>query len=495
MTTQSLSDIHSQFDAALAHLPYLFPIGALLFSLLLLIVLSFLSGAYVPKLRIFTSLLPQFVILAYLFPRLGSSSPSSSYAMLQSDAFSTYVLFLITTCVLLCLLFQHFHTSPRSHEYYLLLLGIQLGAYFVVISTHWALIFLALELLSLPAYLLVVDKKSNTAQRQTASKYLVFGIFSSALMLYGLSWLYGFSGTLDFGSGQALKTLQQVPSLTLAIPFFMVFAGIFFKVSAVPFHFWTPDVYQVISYPLAAFFSVVPKIAGFTLLIRMLSQLAALPVIQTLQVILVLIAIVSMSYGNIIAIWQRDAKRLLAYSSIAQTGYILAGMTTLSPLGYAASLYYLSIYALMNIVAFLLFAYAEQLSETSDYTLWQGLGGKAPVLVVGISVVMLSLSGLPPSAGFIGKWYLGTALLEGFTSSQSSVLIVLVIALVLNTVISLFYYMRIPASMAFSAAPKAHPSALSSAAKVLTGLFSISLLLLGLWGFDKIFSYFLLLNP
>lgn len=330
--------------------------------------------------------------------------------------------------------------SRHQGEFYALLLFSVLAICLLGGATDLIMIFLAFDFLSITSYILTGYLRDDQRSTEAAIKYFLYGATLSAVMLYGMSWFYGLTGSTDLGSiAVALREAEHslrpivLPALVLMV------AGLAFKVAVVPFHQWAPDAYEGAPTPVTAFLSVGPKIAGFALIVRLM--LTALPTdLENLAMIwralLMVLAALTMTVGNLVALWQQNIKRLLAYSSIAQAGYILIGVVAASPRGVTAVLLHLTAYVLTNLGAFAaVIAFSNQIGSDAieDYA---GLSKRAPALALVLIICLLSLGGIPPTAGFIGKLYLFSAAIE------EGGLWLAVIG-VINSVISLSYYWRI----------------------------------------------------
>jgi NADH-quinone oxidoreductase subunit N len=276
-------------------------------------------------------------------------------------------------------------------------------------------------------------------------------------MLYGLSLLYGLTGETTFSGIRQALIAGDVSPFTLLVVSILVLVGLGYKVAMVPFHFWCPDVYEGAPTPIAAIFSVGPKAAGFALMIRFFyttlmvgpDAAASMALLQKVDwpLMIAFLSVVTMTYGNLVALRQSNVKRLLAYSSIAHVGYLLMGLLVLTPAGLQAVLFYLLVYALMNLGAFLFVVAINNHLRSEDISDYAGLGFRAPWAAAMMIVFLFSLTGLPPTAGFIGKFYL-------FAEVIHQEYYWLAIVAVLNSVVSLFYYMKIAKAMYFTAAPE-----------------------------------------
>ncbi len=387
-------------------------------------------------------------ITGFAFILTGSDS---SYGMVAVDSFGTYFKVLITICSLLILYFSEASieiksTFERKGEYYTLVFGMILGMFLLVSASDLILIYLSLELMSLSSYVLAGFTKLRDRNSEAALKYLLYGATASGLMLFGISLLYGFTGTTNLVAINLALQSTQVDLLVLSFSLILLFAGIGYKISAVPFHFWTPDVYEGAPIPITAFLSVASKAAGFALLLRIIKTSFVLIMDDhgtwemlygfDWQKLLIVISLLTMTLGNLVALWQYNLKRMLAYSSIAHAGYMLLGVAALSNQGVIAVLVYFFVYMIMNIGAFFIVMVIANKTGSENIEDYDGLGYKAPFLGVALVIFLVSLVGLPPTAGFIGKLYLFIALVDSNLIWQAAVAL-------LNTVISLYYYVRV----------------------------------------------------
>ena len=324
-------------------------------------------------------------------------------------------------------------TKINKFEYPIIILISVLGMFFMLSSNDLILFYLGLELQSLALYILASIDRDNVRSSESGLKYFVLSALSSGLLLYGCSLLYGFTGTTNFEFIAEQLNRDNTGSI-FAMVFILV--GLAFKVSAVPFHMWTPDVYEGAPTSITSFFAVVPKVAGLAILIKFM----LIPfgnILLEWQTIIIFISIASMILGAVAAIAQKNIKRLLAYSSIGHIGYALAGVATGAITGYQSAVIYISIYAVMNIGAFSCLYlmkqdgnYKENISDLS------GISKKHPILAISFLIILFSLAGIPPLGGFFAKFYI-------FTSVIEQRMYTLAIIGLLTTVVSAFYYLKI----------------------------------------------------
>ena len=352
------------------------------------------------------------------------------------DAFSNYFKILILISSLFVLnSSKNFIIENKldKFEYPIIILLSILGMFFMVSSNDLILFYLGLELQSLSLYILASIDRDNLRSTESGIKYFVLSALSSGLLLYGCSLLYGFTGSTNFDT-----IAEQLNTENVGAVFAMVFilVGLAFKVSAVPFHMWTPDVYEGAPTSITSFFAVVPKVAGLALLIKFMF-IPFSNILLEWQTIIIFISIASMILGAVAAMVQKNLKRLLAYSSIGHIGYALAGVATGVISGYQSAIIYISIYVIMNIGAFSCLyllkkdgQYKENISDLS------GISKKHPVLAISFLIILFSLAGVPPLGGFFAKFYVFVAVLE------QQMYTLAIIGLV-TTVMSAFYYLKI----------------------------------------------------
>ncbi len=319
-------------------------------------------------------------------------------------------------------------------EFYGLFLFMAFALTLVAAANDLLMVFLAVEFVSLLSYILTGFLKKDAKSKEAAIKYLLFGSVCSGIMLYGMSLVYGASGSLGLKAiGNALLSAPLKPLATVAVLFF--FAGLGFKISMAPFHLWAPDVYEGAPTPVTAFLTVAPKAVGFAVLMRVLATaFGAHSAVWSF--LLTVLSILTMTLGNITAISQTNIKRFLAYSSIAQAGYILMGLAVFNLLGKEAILIYLLAYLFTNLGAFAVVLLVSEQTGNDELSSYAGLSERSPAAAALLTIFLLSLAGLPPFAGFIGKYYVFAAALDGK-------FITLAIAAAVNSVIAAYYYFRI----------------------------------------------------
>lgn len=321
-------------------------------------------------------------------------------------------------------------------EYYLFLLLSNLGLMMLVSSVELITLFISLELSSYALYLLVPmrdDQGGLRMQMESAIKYVMFGVVATGVMLFGMSYMFGLTGTTYLSELlPKMHALSGSPVALVAIA--MVMGGFFYKLAVFPFHFWVPDVYQGASNETTAFIASVPKLGAVVLLIRIVSLVA--PGDHTIVNLLMVLAVCSMFYGNLSALVQKDIKRMLGFSGIAHAGFVLLGLITLKDTGYATSMYYIVGYIIMNLACFLVICKVSREGENLSIEDLSGLHKRAPLMALTLGIGMFALAGIPPFVGFMGKFMLlAGALQEGH--------LILVILAALNTAIAIYYYLSV----------------------------------------------------
>jgi NADH-quinone oxidoreductase subunit N len=320
-------------------------------------------------------------------------------------------------------------------EFYFLLIISTLGLSLLAAAADLIMVFLSLELASIPLYVLAGFKYRDNKSVEAGLKYMLYGAVSSTVMLFGFTFLYGFSGTTQlYAIGGAIQA-GHIPPVALTMSVLLILAGFGYKISAVPFHFWAPDVYEGAPTVVAGYLSTVSKAGGFAVLLRFSFSLFPL-LSMYVPYVLAAMAVASMVIGNLLALNQKNFKRFLAYSSIAQAGYVLVGVAASSGFGTAAVIYYLIGYLVTNLTAFAIASVVSRDTGTEDISGLAGLTDRAPMLAFALLISLLSLGGVPPFAGFIGKLFV-------FSAAMKSGMAWLVIVAVLNSVLSLFYYLKV----------------------------------------------------
>ncbi|MFA6237235.1 MAG: NADH-quinone oxidoreductase subunit N [Bacteriovorax sp.] len=324
-------------------------------------------------------------------------------------------------------------------EFIVMAVGILIGGFILASANNMLMFFIGIETLSIISYVMASLKKNDERSSEAGLKYSLYGGISSGLMLFGMSHMFGVLGTIQFGGMAAnIAKLDQTQIIILMPSFILFFAGIGYKIAAVPFHMWSPDVYEGSPTPVTTFFAIVPKLAGIAGLIRITMIFFSTP--GPLRVgwigLMMVIAALTMTVGNISAIGQKSVKRMLAYSSISHAGVMLAGLVMVNEIGIRAVVFYGITYLFMTLVAFYITNIVQDKYGNDHFDRFQGLIYRYPFMAVMMTVTMLSLTGLPPLAGFIGKYNIIVALLNSNNFT-------LAIILVLNSIVSAYYYLKI----------------------------------------------------
>jgi len=340
------------------------------------------------------------------------------------------------------------HTKGLS-DLYTIITGSVLGLHLMVMAVNLLSVYLAIEMVSIASYLMVAYRSENRPGTEAGLKYMLFGAASSAIMLYGISLLYGFTGSLSLFSGNLVPGLTQVNPLAVSFALVLVLTGVGFKMSFVPMHFWVPDVYEGAPTPVTAYLSTLPKIAGFALLINFLTPFIYLAkwTAFDFRLVLSIVGIITMIAGNFAAVWQNNVKRMLAYSSIGHTGFALMALVTFTSTGLSALTFYLVAYGVASIAAFALATYFADTVGAEDMGSYRGLGLKFPAASVCFVIVLISLTGLPVTAGFNGKLLVFSAVYGVYEQGHDIWLLLLMITGAITTVVSLFYYIKIPLNL------------------------------------------------
>ena len=440
------------------------------FCLLLVAEISLLRFTTAPRIRQYLAVLSLAVVLAaggwaVLSPVRGFLFLHLLFVDSQA-VFMQVIIALSAACVLLYEFFTNrqplvqddlsdrFSLAPDGRarlpvEWYSLLIAMTLGLFLMTISVNMLSIYLSIELVSICSYLLT----ALTADRKASEggiKYLLFGAISSAIMLYGMSLLYGMTGTLDLTADAFGAEMARQEGAVVAVAMLLTLAGLLFKLAGVPFHVWTPDAYEAAPVPVAAFFSIGPKAAAVLVVIRVVTALPVESALDgstafVLQTPLAVLALAGILIGNLSALRQTDAKRLLAYSTIAHAGFLLVGVVAMNKAGFDAVLFYAGTYLFISLAAFFLIDLLAR-SQGQDLTIrtFAGLGPKQPLLAVLLTIVMLALTGLPPTVGFTAKLLSFSALYDAWQQSGNAWLLALFALGLLNALISLVYYLKIP---------------------------------------------------
>lgn len=399
------------------------------------------------------------------------------YSAYKVDLFSQLFKVLIAFGTLALLIFGAKDSGIKQKtqpEYYLFLFMSVLGLMMLVSSVEMMAIFVSLELSSFAVYIMVPMRKTSEEkgnQVEAGIKYLLFGVMATGLMLFGMSYIYGLTGTTQLPLiAERLADMYTQPAAIVAV--MLVLAGFFYKLALFPLHFWVPDVYEGASNETTAFIATLPKIAAVAVLIRIVNLISGEG--QAIVNVLMFCALASMFYGNLSALVQKDIKRLLGYSSISHAGFILVGLLTFTPLGYATAIYYITGYLLMNLACFLVICTVSEDGKNVAIEDLAGLYKRAPILSLTLIVGLFGLAGIPPFVGFTGKLML---LLGAFNQGHY----LLVILAAFNTAIAIYYYLSI-IRITFCTDPEERQAvAIGGATKIISIFLMIAIVVMGVF--------------
>jgi NADH-quinone oxidoreductase subunit N len=378
--------------------------------------------------------------------------------MFRADYFSLFINIVVLSAGIMSVMISTAYVQGNDEpgamplpEYLVLLVLSILGTMLVGAAGDLLMIFIGIEMGSLAVYVLTGFARDRSTSIEGALKYFLLGAFATAILIYGMAWIYGATGSTNLS--EIATRLQPMisgeskiePSLLLAL--LLLAVGLAFKIAAVPFHMWTPDAYQGAPTPVSGYMSVVPKVAGFAALARIMVE-ALGPLSDTWLTLIAILAVITMVYGNVVAVAQRDVKRMLGYSSIGHTGYMLVALaaynsTTAGDRSVGSLLFYLFAYAFMNIGAFGVVTWLQHRGHGVDLDDFAGLGSRSPLAAFAMTIFMLSLMGMPPLVGFYAKYYVILAAIE-------SNLTWLAVVLVVMSAVSAFFYLRVVAVMYFN---------------------------------------------
>ena len=372
--------------------------------------------------------------------------------MIVIDPFSSFMKIIIILSTLLVIVASWVNDELekyRKGEYFTVMGIMVMGLFLMTSSVDIIMLYISIEVVSIMSFVLAAYLKLDTRSNEAGLKYVIYGAFSSGVMLFGLSIVYGLAGSTNYFAIQdTLSSLDGSANPALIMALLMIFAGFGYKISSVPFHFWTPDVYEGSPSTITAYLSVAPKAAGFAMIIRFFHQVFSDSIGLTSNAIgstdlpwpeiIGVLAVVTMTMGNLVAIQQKSIKRMLAYSSIAHAGYMMLALPVLSMEAVESVMIYLFIYVFMNLGAFFIVIFVKNKTGGESFEDFEGLGWKMPIVGAFMTLFMLSLTGLPPTAGFVGKLYIFKTLV-----GAGSEFLWLVVAGGVNSVISLYYYFHV----------------------------------------------------
>ena len=393
------------------------------------------------------------IIVGLSVYNLSSVPPTTLFSdMIVIDPFSSYmkIIIIISTLLIIVASWANGELSKYRKGEYFTLIGIMVvGLFLMTSSIDIIMLYVSIEVVSIMSFVLAGYLKLNTRSNEAGLKYVIYGAFSSGVMLFGLSLVFGLTGSTNyFVIQEAISSMDSSANPALIMALLMIFAGFGYKISSVPFHFWTPDVYEGAPTTITAYLSVAPKAAGFAMIIRFFHQVFSDSIALSGNAvgytdlpwpeIIGILAVVTMTLGNLVAIQQESIKRMLAYSSIAHAGYMMLALPVLSIDAIESIMIYLFVYIFMNLGAFFIVIIVKNKTGGETFDEYDGLGWKMPIVGALMTLFMLSLTGLPPTAGFVGKLYIFKTLV-----GAGSDFLWLVIAGGINSVISLYYYFHV----------------------------------------------------
>ena len=393
------------------------------------------------------------VVVGLSFHNLSSVPPTTLFLdMIVIDPFSSFMKIVIILSTLLVIVASWVNDELekyRKGEYFTIMGIMVMGLFLMTSSVDIIMLYISIEVVSIMSFVLAAYLKLDTRSNEAGLKYVIYGAFSSGVMLFGLSIVYGLAGSTNYFAIQdTLSSLDGSANPALIMALLMIFAGFGYNISSVPFHFWTPDVYEGSPSTITAYLSVAPKAAGFAMIIRFFHQVFSDSIGLTSNAIgstdlpwpeiIGVLAVVTMTMGNLVAIQQKSIKRMLAYSSIAHAGYMMLALPVLSMEAVESVMIYLFIYVFMNLGAFFIVIFVKNKTGGESFEDFEGLGWKMPIVGAFMTLFMLSLTGLPPTAGFVGKLYIFKTLV-----GAGSEFLWLVVAGGVNSVISLYYYFHV----------------------------------------------------
>lgn len=393
------------------------------------------------------------VIVGLSVYNLSSVPPTTLFLdMIVIDPFSSYmkIIIIISTLLIIVASWANNELSKYRKGEYFTLIGIMVvGLFLMTSSIDIIMLYVSIEVVSIMSFVLAGYLKLNTRSNEAGLKYVIYGAFSSGVMLFGLSLVFGLTGSTNyFVIQEAISSIDSSANPALIMALLMIFAGFGYKISSVPFHFWTPDVYEGAPTTITAYLSVAPKAAGFAMIIRFFHQVFSDSIALSGNAmgytdlpwpeIIGILAVVTMTLGNLVAIQQESIKRMLAYSSIAHAGYMMLVLPVLSIDAVESIMIYLFVYIFMNLGAFFIVIIVKNKTGGETFDEYDGLGWKMPIVGALMTLFMLSLTGLPPTAGFVGKLYIFKTLV-----GAGNDFLWLVVAGGINSVISLYYYFHV----------------------------------------------------
>lgn len=409
----------------------------------------------------------------------GAGFDPAFQSVFKTDGYAHFfnLIFLVTAALSILVAMDYLgRVGLLKGEYFALLLFATSGMMVMAAATDLMIVFLGLEIMSIALYIMSAINRQDRTSGEAGLKYFMLGAYASAFFLYGAALTYGATGSTNFDDIASVLAASGVRDPIALLGLGLLLIGFAFKVAAVPFHWWTPDVYCGAPTAVTTFMSVGAKAAGFASLVRVLMVSFSPTFVIDWQIALAVLAVLTMTLGNITALAQKDVKRMLAYSSIAHAGYIFVGVAAGTAAGVSSALFYLMVYAFMNVGAFAVIGALERKNEVgTNLKEYAGLAARNPWLALGMAIFLLSLTGFPPLAGFWGKLYL-------FRAAVEADLTWLAVIGVINSGVAAFYYLAVIVEMYFKRAAEDAPTfSLASPTRIALGLSAIATIIIGLW--------------
>lgn len=407
--------------------------------LILVIIISFQkSGSKWPYRFSFVLILGYFYFVSQFYESLPPKGISLYGGMLDVDETSLFFKQMVAISAIIFMIHSRLFKYKFDGEIFFLILCIVLGLSFLAMTTHFLVIYVSVELVSIASYVLVASKNQKT-NFEAAIKYLIFGATSSAIMLYGISLFYGMGHQLNFADLSFAKSMLTNKSIIIQVVSFLFLTGLFFKIAAAPFQSWVPDVYEITSTPIISFLSFAPKVVGVLVIARVVQANFV-----DLNLVLLLIIFLSLIIGNLAALWQTNLKRMLGYSGIAQAGFILIGLLKGPQTDFYGAFFYILTYLPITMGAFFLADLLNKQAGSDEMEDFKGIGQKNIFLGLNAVIIMMALVGLPPTVGFMAKLLVFSSIINLGEATQSSVYYGLLIFGLLNSAISIYYYLKVP---------------------------------------------------
>ncbi len=471
MITQQLQNI---FKSSQLIIPELILIIGILG---LVIIVSFDKTKSNSGLNFLYSLSLLFIYIYFAIHHYQLSLKSSTFVqgfnnMLYIDMASLFFKQLICLSAFIGIIHARFFKFKFSGEYYILIFCIVLGLSFLTMTTHFLVIFVSLEMVSIASYALVTLQKEKI-NFEAGIKYLIFGATSSTIMLFGVSLFYGITHSLNFADLEFLKSLNSNSSTIIQIISFLFLGGILFKAAAAPFQSWVPDVYESTPGPIISFLSFAPKAVAFLLIARFIHFSSV-----SLEMVIIVVAILSLVIGNLSALWQDNTKRMLGYSGIAQSGFILIGLLKNEANDFYGSFFYILAYLPITMGSFFLADLLFKQTNSPNMSDYKGLGQKNVFLGINAVILMMALIGLPPTLGFLSKLVIFSSITSIHNLNSNSIYIALIIFGLLNAAVSIYYYLKIPYYMLVKGSYKIKDVSIDFFLTMVLSYFSITIVFL-----------------